>query len=90
MVNERAVRILLECILVHCIFQQSLQGSVLYNWFKHGKLERSEGSSITEGIGQGRVTKNLEGAPVDDALCIQDTDAVEMVCIVLIIVQYLF
>lgn len=52
---------------------------MLYNWFKHGKLERSEGSSITEGIGQGRVTKNLEGAPVDDALCIQDTDAVEMV-----------
>ena len=65
-----------------------MQGSVLYNWFKHGKLERSEGSSITEGIGQGRVTKNLEGAPVDDALCIQDTDAVEMVCIVLYIVQY--
>ena len=29
------------------------QGSVLYNWFKHGKLERTEGSSITEGIGQG-------------------------------------
>ena len=79
-----------EVYILHCIFQQSLQGSVLYNWFKHGKLERSEGSSITEGIGQGRVTKNLEGAPVDDALCIQDTDAVEMVCIVLIIVQYLF
>jgi len=34
--------------------------------FKHGEL-KSEGSSITEGIGQGRVTKNIEGAPVDDA-----------------------
>lgn len=56
-----------------------LQGSVLYNWFKHGKLERSEGSSITEGIGQGRVTENMKGAPVDDAMCILDKDAVEMV-----------
>ncbi|WAR18382.1 CYSK-like protein [Mya arenaria] len=54
------------------------QGSVLYNWFKHGKLERSEGSSITEGIGQGRVTENMKGAPIDDALCILDKDAVEM------------
>lgn len=56
-----------------------LQGSVLYNWFKHGKLERTEGSSITEGIGQGRVTENMKGAPVDDAMCILDKDAVEMV-----------
>ena len=55
------------------------QGSVLYNYFKHGKLERSEGSSITEGIGQGRVTNNLKGAPIDDALCILDSDAVNMV-----------
>ena len=56
-----------------------LQGSVLYNWFKHGKLERTDGASITEGIGQGRVTENMKGAPVDDALAILDTDAVEMV-----------
>ena len=55
------------------------QGSVLYNYFKNGKLERSEGSSITEGIGQGRVTENLKGAPIDDALCILDADAVNMV-----------
>ena len=54
------------------------QGSVLYNYIKHGKLERTDGSSITEGIGQGRVTENLNGAPIDDALCIQDTDAVNM------------
>lgn len=54
------------------------QGSVLYNFLKHGKLERSPGSSITEGIGQGRVTKNLEGAPIDDALCVLDTDVIQM------------
>ncbi|KAL4237978.1 Cysteine synthase 1 [Mactra antiquata] len=54
------------------------QGSVLYNWFKNGQLERSDGSSITEGIGQGRVTENMKGAPVDDAMCILDKDAVEM------------
>ncbi len=41
-------------------------GSAIYSWIKTGKLE-SHGSSITEGIGQGRVTANLEGAPIDDA-----------------------
>ena len=55
------------------------QGSVLFNHVKHGKLERSEGSSITEGIGQGRVTDNFSEAPVDDAVCVLDTDAVHMV-----------
>ena len=55
------------------------QGSVLYNYFTHGKLERTDGGSIAEGIGQGRLTKNLEGADIDQALAIQDTDAVAMV-----------
>ena len=55
------------------------QGSVLYNWFHTGKLERSDGGSITEGIGQGRVTKNLEGSPIDDAIVVLDTAAIEMV-----------
>ncbi|CAI8040114.1 Cysteine synthase 1 [Geodia barretti] len=54
------------------------QGSVLYNHFTHGKLERSEGSSITEGIGQGRVTQNLNGAPVDRAILVLDSEAVAM------------
>nr|XP_039254732.1 cysteine synthase 1-like [Styela clava] len=54
------------------------QGSVLYNWFTKRKLERSDGSSITEGIGQGRVTENMKGAPIDDAICVLDKDAVEM------------
>ena len=56
------------------------QGSVLYNWFTNGKLERSEGSSVTEGIGQGRITSNMDGAPIDEALCIKDSDAIHMVC----------
>lgn len=49
---------------------------MLYNYVKNGKLERTDGSSITEGIGQGRVTENLKGAPIDDAHLILDTDAV--------------
>ncbi|XP_064623104.1 uncharacterized protein LOC135485214 [Lineus longissimus] len=53
-------------------------GAVPYNWFKHGKMERTEGGSICEGIGQGRITNNLEGAPVDDALLVPDTDSVNM------------
>jgi len=54
------------------------EGSVLYNWFTSGKLERSEGSSVAEGIGQGRITDNMEGAPIDKALCIRDRDAIAM------------
>src|SRR4051812_26938503 len=40
-------------------------GSALYHYYAHGEL-KAEGTSITEGIGQGRVTGNLEGAPIDD------------------------
>jgi cysteine synthase A len=53
-------------------------GAALYSWYTNGVL-KSEGSSITEGIGQGRVTKNLEGAPVDDAFQIPDSEAVQIV-----------
>jgi len=53
-------------------------GAAMYAWFKHGKLE-SSGSSISEGIGQGRVTKNIEGAPVDDAFQIADEEALPIV-----------
>ena len=49
-------------------------GAAMYSWFKRGEL-KSEGSSITEGIGQGRVTKNIEGAPVDEAYRIPDAEA---------------
>jgi len=53
-------------------------GASLYHWYKHGVL-KAEGSSITEGIGQGRVTKNLEGAPVDEAFQIPDSEAIPVV-----------
>ena len=49
-------------------------GAAMYHYFKHGEL-RSEGSSIVEGIGQGRVTANIAGAPVDDAYRIDDEEA---------------
>ena len=53
-------------------------GAALYNYYKHGEL-KAEGSSITEGIGQGRITANLEGAPVDEAYQIPDAETVAMV-----------
>jgi cysteine synthase A len=53
-------------------------GSALYSHFTKGVLERT-GTSITEGIGQGRITANLEGAPIDDALHIPDPDSLRMV-----------
>jgi cysteine synthase len=53
-------------------------GAALYNWYKHGEL-KAQGSSITEGIGQSRITKNLEGAPVDEAFQIPDDEAIPVV-----------
>jgi cysteine synthase A len=50
-------------------------GAALYSYYKTGEL-KSEGSSITEGIGQGRITKNLEGIVVDDAFQIPDSEAI--------------
>jgi len=49
-------------------------GAALYSYYKTGEL-KAEGSSITEGIGQGRITKNIEGAVVDDAFQIPDSEA---------------
>ncbi len=54
------------------------QGSALYSWVKTGEL-KAEGSSISEGIGTSRVTANLEGTPIDDAVQIDDQSAVSMV-----------
>lgn len=53
-------------------------GAVLYNFYKHGKLERKGDGSITEGIGQGRITDNMKDAQIDDALYIPDFDSVNM------------
>lgn len=52
-------------------------GAALYNYYKHGEL-KAEGSSITEGIGQGRITANLEDAKVDLAYQISDMEAVQI------------
>jgi len=49
-------------------------GASLYNYYALGTL-KAEGSSITEGIGQSRITKNLEGAPIDGAFQITDEEA---------------
>lgn len=53
-------------------------GAALYNWYAHGEL-KSEGSSITEGIGQGRVTANLEGYTPDFAFQIPDDETLRIV-----------
>ena len=53
-------------------------GANMYHWIKNGEL-RSEGTSITEGIGQGRVTSNLVDAPIDDAYQIPDAEALPIV-----------
>jgi cysteine synthase A len=53
-------------------------GAALYSYFTNGALH-AEGTSITEGIGQSRITANLEGAPVDRAYQIKDAEAVTIV-----------
>lgn len=53
-------------------------GAALFSYYTTGEL-KAEGSSFTEGIGQGRITANLEGAPVDKAYRIGDEEAVEIV-----------
>ena len=53
-------------------------GAALYHFYKHGEL-KAEGTSITEGIGQGRITANLEGAPIDQAFQIADEEALPIV-----------
>ncbi len=54
------------------------EGAALYSYFKTGEL-KSSGSSITEGIGQGRITKNIEGTPVDLPFQIPDAEALPIV-----------
>ena len=53
-------------------------GASIYSWVKTGELH-AHGTSITEGIGQGRVTANLEGAPIDDAYEISDEEALPII-----------
>jgi cysteine synthase A len=51
-------------------------GSALHHWVKHGELKSIGTSAVTEGIGIGRVTANLEGSPIDDAVQIDDPEIV--------------
>ena len=53
-------------------------GAAIYSWVKSGEL-KAHGSSITEGIGQNRVTANLQGAPIDDAYEISDEEMLPIV-----------
>jgi cysteine synthase A len=53
-------------------------GAAIYSWIKKGTLEM-HGSSITEGIGQSRITANLQGAPIDDAYEIPDQEALPLI-----------
>ena len=53
-------------------------GAALYNYYANGEL-KSEGSSVAEGIGQGRITGNLEGAPIDTQFRISDEQGIEWV-----------
>ena len=60
------------------IFLSDPYGSALYNYYKKDEL-KAEGNSITEGIGQGRITENLKQLVVDDAVRINDKEALEMI-----------
>ena len=53
-------------------------GAALYNYYAHGELS-AEGSSVAEGIGQGRITANLDGAPIDTQFRIADSEGLEWV-----------
>jgi cysteine synthase A len=54
-------------------------GAAMYNWIKHGEAKKTEGGSISEGIGQGRVTGNVAGAPIDDAFLVPDQESLPIV-----------
>ena len=54
-------------------------GAAMFNYFAHGEVKASDGSSIAEGIGQGRVTGNVDGTPVDMPLQVSDADGVAVI-----------
>jgi cysteine synthase A len=55
------------------------RGACMYEYFKRGELKPTEGGSISEGIGQGRVTGNVDGAIVDFPYLIPDEEALPIV-----------
>lgn len=62
---------------IRCVLADPM-GSGLYSYVKTGEI-KTEGSSITEGIGNSRVTANMEGAPADDAIQVDDREAVRVI-----------
>ena len=62
---------------IRCVVADPM-GSGLYSWVKSGEITL-EGSSVTEGIGNSRVTANMEGAPADDAIRVTDPEALEII-----------
>ncbi len=54
-------------------------GAAMWSWFTHGNLDTDDGDSIAEGIGQGRVTKNIEDIAVDAAYRIDDQTALSVI-----------
>ncbi len=62
---------------IHTVLADPM-GSGLYSYVKSGQI-KIEGSSVTEGIGNSRVTANLEGAPIDDAIRIDDHECLQVI-----------
>lgn len=62
---------------VKCVVADPM-GSGLYNYVKTGEM-KSEGGSITEGIGNSRITANMDGAPIDDAVQVADPECVRVI-----------
>ncbi len=62
---------------IKCIVADPM-GSGLYSYVKTGEIN-PEGSSITEGIGNSRITANMEGVPIDDAIQIDDHEALRVI-----------
>lgn len=62
---------------IKCVVADPM-GSGLYSYVKTGQIHL-EGSSVTEGIGNSRVTANMAGAPADDAIQVHDTEAIRMI-----------
>ena len=62
---------------VKCVLADPM-GSGLYNYVKTGEI-KVEGSSVTEGIGNSRITANMEGVPIDDAIRVDDNEALRVI-----------
>jgi cysteine synthase A len=62
---------------VRCVVADPM-GSGLYSYVKTGKI-KPEGNSVTEGIGNSRITANMEGAPIDDAVQVDDPEALRVI-----------